>query len=85
VVLGTYVVCTACFAEFRDDDETISRGGVRAAFPPLVLGNPLLQDGALPAVADPRLDYMALSSSFRAILRVSTGTNCWIRAFESRP
>jgi hypothetical protein len=30
VVVGTYGVCMACFAEFRDDDETISRGGERA-------------------------------------------------------
>lgn len=34
VVLGTYGVCMACFAEFRDYDQTISRGGERAAFPP---------------------------------------------------
>lgn len=27
VVLGTHGVCMACFAEFDDEDETISHGG----------------------------------------------------------
>jgi hypothetical protein len=31
VVLGSYGVCMACFAEFGDQDETISRGGEEAA------------------------------------------------------
>ena len=31
VVLGTYGVCMACFGEFRDEDESISRGGEEAA------------------------------------------------------
>jgi hypothetical protein len=41
VVLGTYGVCMACFAEFRDDDETISRGGERAALLLTCLPQPL--------------------------------------------
>jgi len=47
VVLGTYPVCMACFAEFSEDDETISYGGEEAASLP-TLGTPFARKARAP-------------------------------------